>query len=229
MKKFITLTLMLLIYFPTSTLAETWKITSLEWPPYSGQSLEGGGTAVMALRTLLRKKDIDLVVEFYPWKRAKSYARDSDYVGYFPAWPQGIDEGFVASPTIQKSEVGILYLEGNAPVWGDVHSLFEKYKVGLINTYSYPENIQNAYNSYKQNTDFSPDEESLIKMLTVGRMDVAITDPKVMLYHANLMGISNIKVSEKIFEKIPLLLSFRNEDDNQTKIELLKSLIESEE
>lgn len=61
------------------------KITSLEWEPYTSSYMTNGGNAIQQLRNLLGQCDIELQVEFYPWRRAQQVARQPGYLGYFPA------------------------------------------------------------------------------------------------------------------------------------------------
>ena len=44
--------------------AETWRITSLDWQPYSGSDLANHGKSVEKLRGLLKKESIELIVDF---------------------------------------------------------------------------------------------------------------------------------------------------------------------
>ena len=81
----------------------TWKVTSLEWEPYSSSSMNNGGNAIQRLRNILAQCNIRLQVEFYPWRRAKEIAGRSDYLGYFPAWPDGVRTDFVASEPVVRT------------------------------------------------------------------------------------------------------------------------------
>lgn len=219
------LSLLCLILLPFSLNAETWKITSLEWPPYSGKNLEGNGTAIEALRQTLKKKNIELIVEFYPWERAQSYASQPDYVGYFPAWPEEVSEGFVGSEGVQNSSIGVLFRKGENVVWNSVEELFSKYKVGLVKSYVYPQVIQDASAAHPNNVEPASNEVTMLKKLNGGRMDAAITDPKVMLYYATEEKIGNVEVSPTILEEKPLVVSFSDRPDNKPRLELLNSIL----
>ena len=213
------------LFFAVGLDAETWKITSLNWQPYSGRNLSNQGKSIQKLRNLLEKKGIKLQVEFYPWKRAQHIAKKNEYVGYFPAWPEEVGEGFVASPPIDTSKLGILTRTSKNLKYDNIDDLFEKYKVGIVSTYSYPEPIEKAKQRHPLHLDWSSNEISLVRKLSVGRFDVALTDPKVMLFLAEKEGISNIKVLNASVENKPLVLAFRNDPDNKKRIEILKQLL----
>ena len=203
---------------------ETWKVTSLDWQPYSGSDLSNQGTSIQKLKELLSKEGINLVVEFYPWKRAQMLAKTKGYVGYFPAWPEEVYSGFTASPAVDWSVVGILKQTGKSVNFSTVDELFRKYKVGVVETYAYPKEFAEAMKKYPQNTDKAVDEATLLKKLSSGRDDVAITDPNVMNYLAAKSRISNIE-TVKIVTKKELVVAMRSDPENKKRIDLLNRLL----
>lgn len=215
------------LFLSSNMSAETWKITSLNWQPYSGAKLGNQGNSVQILRSLLEKKGIKLLVEFYPWKRAQHKAGSEGYVGYFPAWPEEVAEGFVASPPIDKSELGVLTRTDQDISYESMNSLFKKYRVGIVWTYVYPDKIVTAVQKHPRHVDKSSNETALMKKLSVGRIDVALTDPNVMLFLAGKKDIDNIKALDETIREKPLLLAFRDDPQNLKKLELLKKLLKS--
>lgn len=212
------------IFTAGSVAGETWKITSLDWEPYSGANLAAQGSAIQKLRAILEKEEIRLVVEFYPWKRAQAKAREKAYVGYFPAWPEEVYEGFTASPVIDWSEVAILKRAGTRVSFETIDDLFEKYTVGVVKTYAYPKVIADAMRKHPNHTDEAPNEVSLLKKLSIGRHAVAITEPSVMMYLARENGIDNVETI-KIIMKKGLVIALRDDEDNRKRIRLLKTLL----
>lgn len=209
----------------SSLFAETWKITSLDWQPYSGSDMTNKGKSIQKLQTLLKAQGIDLVVEFYPWKRAQALAGQKDYVGYFPAWPEEVYSGFIASDPIDWSNLGALVASDSAIKWTTIDDLFKNNKVGIIETYAYPDYIQAAIKKYPNNVDKSPDETILLKKLSMKRIDAGLTDPDVTLYLAQKENITNIKVLNKSIEKKALVIAFRAGEDNKKRIELINKLL----
>jgi polar amino acid transport system substrate-binding protein len=97
--------------------------------------------------------------------------------------------------------------------------------VGIISTYVYPKSVQEGMKAYPKHVDKSADEISLLKKLSGGRFQVALTDPNVMMYLAGKEGISNVEPLKKNLEDKPLVISFRKGDDNQKRIDLLEKLL----
>ena len=134
----ITIAMYLFVFKTEYANAETWRITSLEWPPYSGADVPNQGTSIDKLRKLLKKAGIELSVDFYPWVRAQNQARKKEYVGYFPSWIEEVREGFLSSPTIDFSSIGVLSYTGSTTKWRTIDALFQENQVGLVHGYGYP-------------------------------------------------------------------------------------------
>jgi len=206
-----------LVMLATKVEAETWRITSLAWEPYSGSDIPKQGSSIDILRELLKQEGIELIVEFYPWKRAQMLAAKTGYVGYFPAWPEEVAEGFTASPAIDWSSIGVLKRSNQAISFDSINTLYEKYKVGTVSTYAYPKKITDAMMLFPQNVSGAPHEEALLKKLSTARTDVAITDPTVMMYLAGKYEITNVEPIEPILMKKQLVLAFNNADPENVK------------
>lgn len=221
----LSLIIMGMIFSAGMVSAETWKLTSLNWQPYSGAEMANQGNSIQKLRMLLEKEGITLVVEFYPWKRAQYLAGKQDYVGYFPAWPEEVTEEFVASSPVDMSEIGAIKQSGETVNFDTVEGLFAEYKVGIVSTYVYPKAVVAAMKAYPQNVEKNADEMTMLKKLSGGRFDVALTDPNVMMYLAGQHGIGNVEAMTKILENKPLVVSFRKGQDNEKRIQLLEKLL----
>ncbi len=225
-RKIIVSIVFIMFFAVTSQAGETWKITSLDWQPYSGSELTNQGNSVQMLKELLKKEGIRLVVEFYPWKRAQKKAKTAGYVGFFPAWPEEVGKGFIASPPVDWSTVNVLKRTADKITFNTIDELFKNYKVGIVNTYVYPKAINDAMKKYPANVDGSPSEVSLLKKLSKKRIKVALTDPNVMLYLANKEGIDNIIADKEIMKK-ELVVAFREGKDNKKRLEILKKLLKN--
>lgn len=151
------------------------KITSLEWEPYTSSHMINGGNAIQHLRNLLRQCDIELQVEFYPWRRAQQVARQPGYLGYFPAWPEEVHDGFVSSGEVATSHLAIMALADSNVTGTDIDQILTQYRVGVVKSYIYPRALQLLLDKYPASIDSGASSElSLLKMLTVGRFQGAM-------------------------------------------------------
>ena len=202
---------------------DVWKITSLEWGIYSGQDMSNQGRSIHILRELLKEADIELIVEFYPWARSKRIAKRPDYVGYYPAWSEEVEDGFFASAPLDCSDLAAITYEDSGIVWRGLDALFLR-PVGLISSYAYPEYVTNLMAANKENVDYSSNEESLARKLSQKRFTVALTDPYVMFTVADDLDIDNLSIL-KIVGSLDLVLAFRDSPENRRRNEVLMKLI----
>lgn len=204
-----------------------WRIASLQWQPYSGSDLEGEGRSIEALRHLLASSNIELQVDFFPWKRAKDYARSKDYIGYFPAWPDEVDSGFVPSPAVDWSWISVIHHKEIAVTHKSLSHLFRDYRVAIISSYTYPKEIYIAAKAYPEHTFSISDEYSMLMMLSHQHIDIGITDGDVVRYYADKLGVSNVGTAFHLM-RIPLVIALRDTPDNQQVINEITVMLNSE-
>lgn len=167
------------------------------------------------------------MVEFYPWRRSQKKSKGEEYVGYFPAWPEEVYGGFIASPAIENSYIGAMKRAEDNIEFASVDELFRKYRVGLVQPYTYPKLIQAAILKYPDNVEAAPNELRLLGMIAKGRSHVAITDPAVMHYLAEKEGVPDIKTVKVIMKKEPVT-AFKNNEESLKHIALLKEWLKQQ-
>jgi polar amino acid transport system substrate-binding protein len=205
---------------------EVWKITSLNWEPYSGSRMIKQGNSIQKLRKLLKKNDITLQVEFYPWLRAQKVAKTKGYLGYFPAWPEEVKDGFIPSEEVDISNVSIMSRNINNHKYLSIKHLCENFKIGFVRTYVYPHSITNIMSEKPDCFIETPLEATLFLMLSKGRFDFAITDSIVMNHLASQEGIENIHHYKTLMNK-KLVIALRDAPDNRIKIKRLANLLKN--
>ena len=207
--------------------SRVWRIASLQWQPYSGSDLVDEGRSIEVLRRLLAKADIELQVDFFPWKRAKDSAKSKDYIGYFPAWPNEIEPGFVVSPIVDWSWISVVHHNAITVTEASLDQLFRDYRVAIISSYSYPEEIYTAAKTYPEHTFNISDEYSMLMMLSYQHVDIGITDGDVVRYYADKLGVRNVSTAFHLM-RMPLVIALRDTPDNQRVIEEITLMLNSE-
>ena len=216
--------LALLAASPFAFANTVWKITTLNWPPYTSDQMTNEGNSIQQLRLLLRQHNIELIVEFYPWQRAMKIAEGSAYLGYFPAWPEEVKTGFVPSKPVSFSDIGLISMKAEPIKFNSIDDLFGRYRIGLIRSYVYPADIEQAMLQHEQNTYTTLNETMLLNMFVYGRFDVAITDPLVLSYIAEKQGIPGLHTQQLLYRR-PLVFGLRDKPDNQANISLLNTIL----
>lgn len=203
---------------------EVWKITSLNWEPYSSADMSSQGNAIQELRTLLEANGIDLQVEYYPWKRARVVARQPGYVGYFPAWPNEVDAGFVASAPVSYSHLAVLSKQDSPITFSSVENLFSQNRIGYVSSYNYPDDVQAQFVAHPAKAHGAMTDLLLLKMLDSNRFDLAITDPLVIEYLAERHGINKPQVVHELSDQ-PLVVAVLDTPENKARLERLNGFL----
>ncbi|WP_105181388.1 transporter substrate-binding domain-containing protein [Pseudoalteromonas sp. T1lg21] len=206
-----------------ATYQETWKITSLEAPPYASSTMANGGDAIALLRDTLAKKSINLEVEYLPWQDAIKKAQLTGYLGYYPAWPSEMMPGFVASPTILNSQLAVITTQSNPQDFENIEQLFSENKVGVVEPYIYPDVVEKVIQSYAGSIVQTANDEELFHLMQTKQINFAITAPKVLNYFAEQQNLPEPKIVSQ-FTDFPLVIGIRNDDENKAKIALLNDL-----
>jgi len=203
---------------------ETWKIASLQWEPHSGSQLPEQGSAIAKLRALLKTHNIALKVDFLPWKRAiRVVQSDESYLGIYPAWPEDVFPHSITSPPIDCSTIAVFTQTDQFVTFKSIDDLFSQYNVGIISTYSYPYEIEQAVLANPERITRAHNESQLVKMLAAKRNNVAISDPKVMRFYTDKLNIHNIKHVADVENK-ELVVIMSDNDNNRLRAKRLETL-----
>lgn len=203
---------------------KVWKFTSLNRHPYSGDDMPTQGNTTDKFRKILKKANINIIVEYYPWQTSQEKAKTDEYTGYFPAWTSEVVKGFIASKPVDTSEIAILKKNDNNLRYTSPDELFKTYRVGIIDNYVYPEKIEKLRVAYKQNVNLYSNERLMATALNKGICQFAITDPNVFLYNAEVLGLKNFTVIETIM-KNDLVVCFKDTFEGREKLKILNSLL----
>jgi polar amino acid transport system substrate-binding protein len=183
------------LLFSFQTLAtETWKVASLDWKPYSGESLREGGIGIVILRAALKAEGVDLVVEFYPWSRAIQKARDPAYAGLYPAWNEDILGRFIKSPALFKSPVGFVEPRNKPLVWSKLEDLKGK-TIGIVQDYGNTHEFNVLVKKGVIKTEVVVSDVLNIRKVAAGRINGAYID----LNNLNYLLKNDVKdVAQKV-------------------------------
>jgi len=160
------------------------RLTSLDWPPYSGKHLAQQGASVAVAKAAFKAMGYDLQVSFFPWSRAVALAKDgkSNFSGYFPEYySDDTAKDFIYSEAMGSGPLGFAERKDNSIVWSDLNDL-KAYKIGVVQDYINTTDFDAMVASKALKTSSTTsDTKNLLKMVN-GRLDLAVVDKNVMNY-----------------------------------------------
>lgn len=160
--------------------ADQVRLTSLEWPPYSGESLPGGGTFFQSVETALAAVGDDVAVDFFPWNRAVRLGlAGEDYVGYGPEYFAEDYECEWSDP-IGNSPVGFVQNVDTPIAWETVSDL-TAYTIGVVQGYvNDGAEFDAMIASGALTVDAVADDLANVRKVAAGRIDAAVIDRNVL-------------------------------------------------
>jgi polar amino acid transport system substrate-binding protein len=160
------------------------RLTSLEWPPYSGEQLRQQGASVAIVRAALAAMGHALEVRFVPWTQAVAIGQDSGsgYHGYFPEYASAdVESVFALSASIGSGPLGFVERR-SAPVrWNSLADL-EGVPVGVVRGYVNTAEFDALVSAGRITAVPAGDDLTNVRKVTMGRLPLAVIDRNVLEY-----------------------------------------------
>lgn len=201
----------------STTKADTLKLTSLLWPPYSGELLVEQGASIAVARAALKVMGHQLEVDFYPWSRTVKLASmpHSDYQGYFPEYYYENDN-FIFSKSIGVSPLGLVEQRLHPMSWDVVEDL-NRYTLGVVKNYVNIQSLDSMILSGAQSIETVTSDEHNIKKVAAGRIDAAVMDVNVLHYLLKQKSLrplaDKLQINRHILANKQLYIAFRNTEE----------------
>ncbi|MCG9756480.1 transporter substrate-binding domain-containing protein [Shewanella insulae] len=201
------------------TKADTLKLSSLNWPPYSGPTLKDGGACVVVARAALAAMGHDLHVDYFPLSRTIRVVTrdDSGYHGYFPEYHHPTDK-FIFSDSMGQSPLGILEHSLHPITWSRVQDL-NAYTLGVVRDYVNTQELDEMIAIGAQPVELVSSDEHNIRKVATGRVQGAVMDFYVYQYlieQPHLKGLkAKLQFNKQLLESKQLYVAFRNTPEGQ--------------
>ena len=162
---------------------QTVKLTSLEWPPFSGAQLPGLGASAAVARAALGAADTALEVEFYPWQRAvKTGLETAGYAGYFPEYYSvELTEKCLFSEPAGASPLGFVERRDGPVTWNSLDDL-APVVIGTVNGYVNTEEFDKRVADGRIKVESVVDDLTNIRKVANHRIRLAVIDRNVLDY-----------------------------------------------
>ncbi|MDX6017659.1 transporter substrate-binding domain-containing protein [Shewanella indica] len=212
--------LLLLLYSGSSSVrADTLQLSSLNWPPYTGQMLQQQGACVAVVKAALAAMGHELKINFYPWSRAVKLAGmpGSPYLGYFPEYYHQSDK-FIFSKPLGFSQLALVEQSQRPVSWQQLQDL-QRYNLGVVKDYVNTESLDRAMDSGRQPFELANSDEQNLRKLAAARIDAVVIDANVYRYLLRQKGMEELegklKLNRQLLASKGLLVAFRNSAEGQ--------------
>ncbi len=226
------LLLMIVLFVCTVSVKANQQVymTSLEWPPYSGEDLEQKGLSVAVAKAAFLAMGYELVVDFKPWVRSVALASKTDrYAGYFPEYYFDTDE-FVFSDSIGTGPLGLVENRKSPISWREVDDLRE-YRIGVVQGYVNTAEFDALVAQGLISVEASANDIRNIYKVAKGRLDAAVIDSNVLDYLISIdqraeMLAGRVRMNERLLETKQIYLAFKNTPEGHNWREIFNQGLE---
>jgi polar amino acid transport system substrate-binding protein len=160
--------------------AADYKLSTLEWAPYTGAGLPGKGLVSATIADALTMSGYSVEVQFFPWSRAVRLVDSGPaYVGFFPAYySRERAARYLYSDPVGRSQVVFLERTDNPVRWLSYDDL-QGQRIGVVRGFVNTEALDARLASKVLLSEEAPDDRSNILKLVAGRVDLAVVDLQV--------------------------------------------------
>jgi len=221
--KSLALVLIAMLMSSTSA-AETWKVITLDWPPYTDEKAEERGAASKALKDALKTVGVNVEFVFMPWSRGIYEVTKEPYMGIFPVWNDGAHKEGKLSPALFESPIGFVFPKSKVLPWTKLED-FKGLDIGIVQSYEYPEEILNLGKSGIYNLKSVTSDEQNLHKVAYKRIDLTIVDLINARYLAEIRHPelkSLLSFDPKAYNKAKLYISLKNDKNFEERFKKLK-------
>ncbi|MYM58124.1 transporter substrate-binding domain-containing protein [Vibrio sp. OCN044] len=190
-------------------------MTSLDWPPYSGENLRENGYSIAIAREAFSVMGYELIVDFEPWVRAVSLATKSEkYIGYFPEYFFDTQD-FIFSDSIGSGPLGLVE-NSNFPVtWSKLVDL-KTLRIGVVQGYVNTKEFDDMVANGELDVEASSNDTKNIHKVAKRRLDAAVIDSNVLEHlisedSQEAFLRQHLQMNTRLLDDKQIYVAFRNE------------------
>ncbi len=191
-------------------------LTSLEWPPYTGQQLQDDGCITVLVKQAFEASGLKASVDFYPWSRTIAQVRDAHthHVGFFPAYHSAERErDYYMSEPLGEGPIGLIERKDMPIVWNTLTDLSGK-RIGVVQDYINTAEFDVLAGSGQLVVEAVVSDTLNIRKMIGWRIDTAVIDKHVFHYLLDTdpdltAGKALLQFNPKPLESKKLYLYFR--------------------
>jgi polar amino acid transport system substrate-binding protein len=191
--------------------ARLMRLSTLEWPPYTGLLLPKEGVSTHIATVVAKTAGFRLLTASFEWsKTVENGEKNPEFEGYFPEYfSKEREDACHLSQSLGTSLLGIATLK-SAPInWTNISNL-EQYKLGVVDGYLNGEELDAAIKSKRQQVEAAPSDAANIAKLRAGKIRGIVIDRNVLNYTLSKLGDAGAVVfNPKPIAKLTLHVCFK--------------------
>ncbi|NHZ36948.1 amino acid ABC transporter substrate-binding protein [Massilia sp. CCM 8692] len=206
---------------PLADASRVIRLSSLEWPPYTGASLPRQGVTTAVIAAALASMGYRLEVHYFPWTRAIALIKhDSPFAGYYPEYlSAGLARDFLVSNPIGSGPLGFAYRADTPVQWETVADL-SKYRIGVVEGYVNTSEFDTRVRQGKQMIDTAVNDKQNLRKLAARRVPLVLIDRRVyehlILNDADLRAVApTLRFHPRLLEEKRLYICFRSNAEGE--------------
>jgi polar amino acid transport system substrate-binding protein len=214
------------IYLSAQT-EQSLTLTSLEWPPYTSQTLKDLGASAIVATAAFKAMGYTLNIVFYPWDRAVKLAKtDPSIAGYFPEYYSSDNaSAFIYSDPMGAGPLGFVERKDSPVKWSTLDDL-KSVTIGVVEGYFNTEKFDAMVAAKELKVDAAPDDATNILKVAKKRFPIAVIDQNVLHYLLKNDKTSQayqdtLQFNSKILERKMLFVCFKKGPDGEKYSKIL--------
>lgn len=194
--------LLVLGWQPPSSQAATVEVTTVNWAPYYGDTLDDGGVIAALARAAFEQQGHEMTVAFIPWKRAMAMTKRGKYDAVLGAYySDDRAKDFIFSEPFYEIEVGFMALNDLGMASYDSLTDLKGYTIGYNDGWAYGEAFEEADYLNKQ---AASNQTLNVRKLFGDRVDMVAMARGIFRYEVS--KLENASLSDVTFVE-PLLMT----------------------
>ncbi|MBV8658384.1 MAG: transporter substrate-binding domain-containing protein [Burkholderiales bacterium] len=166
---------------PPACAADVIQLTSTEYPPYMSAALPADGVITAIAVEAFKRGGYTAHVSFLPWARALNDGKEGAVDGIVGIWhSKEREQWFIYSNPMPSNQIG-LYKRSDSPIAYKALADLKPYTIGTVRGYANPP----AFDDAKLRTAEVGDDESNLRKLGAGRIDLVLIDKGVAQHLIN--------------------------------------------
>ncbi len=168
MKKLFIVFVCCIVFNSPSAGAETLKLATGEWAPYTSEEMEGHGFITEIITQVFQEMGMEADYQFAPWQRCYSLVLRGKVWAAFPySYTEERAKEVFFSDTIGESTTKFFYYKTDHGAQYETLEDLKPYKIGGVKGYFYEEEFEEA----GLDVSYTSNETSSLKKLRAGRID----------------------------------------------------------